>query len=205
MQTYLNNKLLGLVLHEFLLGSRVFSFVVGRHAPESVDLGRKQDDLLFIVLALGLVSEGFLELLLQFFVLGTGYLELVGQFVDRSRRQPQVLLDPSNLIGHRSILGHQFLNLDPVGLRLVVVLADPALHLGQFPLELGLRSAGQPQRLLSVLHLFTQANVFGGQFVDLPLQRFVFLVVEVYPLLVLVDFLDHLGILIGRESQILLS
>jgi hypothetical protein len=81
---YIVYIVLGFVFQEFLLGAFVFGFSAVGVVSQSLDLGRKQDDLLFIVEAFHLVTQGLLQLLLQFFILVASYFELVGELADGS-------------------------------------------------------------------------------------------------------------------------
>lgn len=87
----------------------------------------------------------------------------------------------------------------------MIVGVDPALVLVKFGVELAHLVGRESQVLLGVAHLLVETGVLLKQIVDLLLESVVLLVVGSDPVLVVVEFLRDLGVLVGRQTQVLLG
>jgi len=150
-------------------------------------------------------AVGLLPSLFDFVVLVADHFELVLNFADLPGRKSEVLLSRAHLLSEGAVLAHQFLHALAVVLGVSVVGVDAALVVIELGVELAHLVGRQSQVLLGPSHLLVEVGVLLEQVVDLLLEDVVLLVVAGNAAFVLVEFLDDLAVLIGRQSQVLLG
>ena len=94
-----------------------------------------------------------MDFLFSIFELVAGNLELIVDFGQSVGGQPEVFLRSPDFVSHRGVLGHELLNLQLVGLRLLIVDADSVLVIVEFAVELGDLVRRQSQVFLCSPHV----------------------------------------------------
>lgn len=127
------------------------------------------------------------------------------QFGNLIGRQSQVLLCVSHLFSKLFVLLQKILHLSFDAFILRVVLFDSLLVFCEFLEGFGLLSIRESYILLGISDFFCESRILLEQFLNLFLQGLTFLVICADSIFVFIEFLDYLLVLLGRQSEILLS